>query len=385
MKKAEPWRLSPLLPHPLEIAAMLSQFLRRLIFVSVVVAICSVPPCMLSLPSKEQMSRSRSGEVFAQDAATRAAPPEAASPGERPTPLNERSYAGTNQCFICHRPQTNTWSETKHAHAFTDVPEVYRGDPSCLTCHSTGFGKPGGYVSGTDKDLSMVGCESCHGPGAQHIDAAQRFVLATTDADVIEKEMRDTIVKTPTDSVCIRCHIMQAHQRHPVFEGQVVSGAASGSVAPCMQIETPGPWSTSATAPVHHASTYSVKTCGGCHYDQYKQWSTGKHAELFAVLPTAYRNDQECQQCHPKSGTVAQSASVGSGPHHGLIGAACESCHGPGLEHVRFTRQFISSPPLGPKLEQMARDAISQGKPTSLCVQCHVGQRHGQHPQFEEK
>jgi Cytochrome c554 and c-prime len=364
---------------------MLSQFLRRLFLASVVVALCFVSPFILSLVSKLLNSTSGSGEVFAQDAATSAAPSEAASSGELPAPLTERSYAGTNQCFICHRPQTNTWSETKHAHAFTDVPERYRNDPACLTCHSTGFGKPGGYVSGTDKDLSMVGCESCHGPGAQHIDAAQRFVLATTDADAIEKEMRDTIVKTPTDSVCIKCHIMQAHQRHPAYDSQILPGAASRLVAPCMPAVPCGPWSTSAAAPVHYASKYSVKTCGGCHYDQYKQWSAGKHSDLFAVLPATYRNDQECQKCHPKGGAVAQSATVGTDPHHGLIGAACESCHGPALEHVLFTKQFISSPPLGPKLEQMARDAISKGKPASLCVQCHVGQRHQQHPQFDEK
>ena len=105
---------------------------------------------------------------------------------------------GTNKCYICHRRQTDAWSETKHAHAVTNVPEKYRNDPACLKCHVTAFGKEGGYASGTDKDLLMVGCEACHGPGAQHIDAAQRFVLANPGEEAkIEKEMRSTIVKTP--------------------------------------------------------------------------------------------------------------------------------------------------------------------------------------------
>ena len=232
----------------------------------------------------------------------------------------------------------------------------------------------------------MVGCEACHGPGARHVDAAQRFVLASPDEEAnIEKEMRGSIVKTPTDSVCIACHIMQAHQRHPAYDGQVLPAAARGSVVPCMPTAACGPWTSSTSAPVHDVSKYSVKTCGGCHYDQYKQWSTGKHFDLFAMLPAKYSSDQDCRQCHPKGGAVAQAPTTGPESQFGRIGVVCESCHGPVLEHVRFTRQLISNTPLGPKLEQMARDAISKGKPTSLCVQCHVGQRHQQHPQVAEK
>jgi len=370
---------------------MLNQLLRKLIAASVVVALCLVSPLILSIPGEQPNSTFPSGRVFAQDAIPGAAPPEVAAQDESPAPHADKSYAGTNQCFICHRPQTNTWSETKHAHAFTDVPEKYRDDPACLKCHVTGFGEPGGYVTGTAKDLLMVGCESCHGPGAQHIDAAQRFVLATTDTAEIEQEMRDTIVKTPTDSVCMVCHIVQAHQSHPAYDGRVSPRLTSEHVVPCppivpcMPIEPCGPWSTYTPAPVRYASSYSVKTCGSCHYDQYQQWSAGKHADLSTVLPAKYGNDPACQQCHPKGGAVANSATIGSDSQHDRIGAACESCHGPALEHVRFTRQYIHLPRLGPKLEQVARDAIRKGKPASTCVQCHLGQSHQTHPQFEEQ
>lgn len=362
---------------------MLSQFFQRLILTSVVVASCLATPFTLSLPSDQSHATPAAGIVFAQEASTNAA-----SRDHSATPLSERTYAGTSQCFICHRPQTNTWSETKHAHEFTDLPDRYRSDPACLTCHTTGFGTPSGYAPGTDKDLAMVGCESCHGPGAQHIEAAQRFVMATTDAAAIEQEMRDTIVKTPTDAVCTRCHAAQAHGRHPPYEGQVVReaarGTAGGAYGPCMLSAPCGPWTTSTSAPVDYTAKYSVKTCGGCHYDQYKQWSASAHSDLFAVLPDAYRNDQECQKCHPKVGAVAERTTGGTDPHHDLLGVACESCHGPALAHVQFTKQFISTPPLGPALEQKARNAISQGKPTPLCVQCHLSQRHQQHPEFAE-
>jgi hypothetical protein len=306
-----------------------------------------------------------------------------AKPDSPPAPQMEQSYVGSNQCFICHRPHTNSWSETKHVHAFTNLPERYRTDSSCLKCHVTGFGEQGGYVAGTEKDLLMVGCESCHGPGARHIDAAQRFVLATPDMEAqLEKQMRQTISKTPADSVCIKCHLTQAHQRHPPYDGRP-AGQVTGGAAAQARLGSTARGGFLSAAPAWHSSRFNIKTCGGCHYDRYKQWTTETHSVLSAMLPAGYWNDQDCGQCHPKADTVDTTAAIHSG--HNRIGAACETCHGPGREHVLFTRRFISSPPLGPSLEHAARQSISKGKPTAGCVQCHVEQSHKGHPEYQKQ
>jgi hypothetical protein len=296
-------------------------------------------------------------------------------------------FVGTNQCFQCHRPQTDTWSETKHAHAFTNLPKKYQSDGGCLKCHVTAFGQPSGYVGGTDKDLLMVGCETCHGPGDKHIDAAKRFVLADPGEEAtIEKEMKETIHRKPSDALCITCHTMQAHQAHPPYEGQPTPTALGQSTVQCTpgvpiasQPRSNGP----AAAPASH---YTVKTCGGCHYDQYLHWRADEHADLFAMLPAKYQSDQSCIACHQSAGfTVQATAASATDPHHGRIGLACESCHGPALEHVRFNRQFISAPPLGPKLEQAARNSIRKGKSATACIDCHVTHGHKEHPAFEAK
>ena len=60
------------------------------------------------------------------------------------------------------------------------------------------FGKPGGYTIGSDRTgLQNTGCESCHGPGSAHVDAAK-------DAPS-EGPWRMKIHKTPRN-VCIECH-----------------------------------------------------------------------------------------------------------------------------------------------------------------------------------
>jgi nitrate/TMAO reductase-like tetraheme cytochrome c subunit len=365
---------------------MFRQFLSLPHHVGVAIVLCAVARIVLSAPEDiPAPSNARdNGPALGEKAndVQKSDSPRDAAAATNP----KQSYVGTNQCFTCHRPQTDTWSETKHSHAFTNIPKKYQNDPGCLKCHVTGFGKPNGYVAGTDKDLLMVGCEACHGPGALHVEAAKRFVMANPGEEVaIEKEMKETITKIPSDKVCAGCHVMQAHQKHPAYDGQVSAKAANTPAGPC------GPASvmTESSKPTAEqsisSSKYSIKTCGGCHYDQYEQWRTGTHANLAAMLPVKYSNDQSCQNCHSNPAPVVKSASAAKDPHHHWVGVACESCHGAALEHIQFVKQFIGSPILGPKLELAARDAIHKGKPDATCILCHVRQTHKQHPQFEHK
>lgn len=365
------------------ITAVLSQCSRKLVPLTQASALCLISQLFSSALGGPPSSNLPPAEVVA-DKATSATSEANAPPNNAPLAGTQQSYVGTNKCFICHRPQTNSWSESKHAQAFTDLPERYRKDGTCLKCHLTAFGEREGYIAGTDKDLLMVGCEACHGPGARHADAAQRFALADPGEEAkAEQEMRTTIVKSPRDSVCISCHKVQGHQRHLAYDGQLTHNNETSPVAACNCESSMVVRFTSAPAVTGSFSRYSSKTCGGCHYDQYKQWSVEKHSALAKMLPAKYSNDQTCQTCHPGANSLTMSASASPDVHHNFVGVACETCHGPTLEHVRFNKQFIDSPPLGPDLEQAARDAIRKGKPDSSCVQCHVRIGHKEHVHFE--
>ncbi len=93
-------------------------------------------------------------------------------PGVRPP----SEYAGTASCAECHQTAFAKWKNTGHARALGSL--AARGtdaDPSCLSCHTVGFGTASGYQrEHPNMDLANVGCESCHGPGSEHVSEYRR-------------------------------------------------------------------------------------------------------------------------------------------------------------------------------------------------------------------
>ncbi|RMG44766.1 MAG: hypothetical protein D6718_09100 [Acidobacteria bacterium] len=80
-------------------------------------------------------------------------------------------YLGSGACTPCHAEIVESWSRTAHAAAFRNLlARAGRAHPNCVACHSTGYGRPGGFV---DREmtphLAEVGCEACHGPAAGHV------------------------------------------------------------------------------------------------------------------------------------------------------------------------------------------------------------------------
>ncbi|MFP6655708.1 MAG: multiheme c-type cytochrome, partial [Myxococcota bacterium] len=83
-------------------------------------------------------------------------------------------HVGSEACQSCHQAEFTTWQTSPHGHAVETLKKAGKSaDVACLTCHTTAFGKPGGFPPaakvGDHKDLARVGCESCHGPGGDHI------------------------------------------------------------------------------------------------------------------------------------------------------------------------------------------------------------------------
>lgn len=134
-------------------------------------------------------------------------------------------YVGADKCKSCHEAKTkgsqySTWKGMKHAHAWEALAsdEAKRiakekgiadpqTDPACMKCHQTAFGEPAASIAAGFDPRAGVQCESCHGPGGQHIKAR----LAAEDEEEEEEagltEIPDAeIVKVPPEETCKKCH-----------------------------------------------------------------------------------------------------------------------------------------------------------------------------------
>jgi peroxiredoxin len=90
-------------------------------------------------------------------------------------------YVGSQACQSCHVKEFETWSASPHGRAVASLEEQGKaGEAECLACHTTAYGKPGGFPTsesvGTHPDLARVGCESCHGPGGDHVEPTAKRV-----------------------------------------------------------------------------------------------------------------------------------------------------------------------------------------------------------------
>lgn len=97
--------------------------------------------------------------------------PNAVDPNAIPGVQSAATYVGSAVCQSCHPKAFETWQHSGHGHAFkTLVERGSEADPHCIACHTVGFGKPSGYRRTMgDKQLTDVGCESCHGPASEHV------------------------------------------------------------------------------------------------------------------------------------------------------------------------------------------------------------------------
>jgi len=86
-------------------------------------------------------------------------------------PAPEARYAGVGGCAGCHLSIVEQWSKTPHSGAWrTLVRGNKKAQASCIPCHVTGHGEPGGFVDErATPHLVGVGCEACHGPAAAHL------------------------------------------------------------------------------------------------------------------------------------------------------------------------------------------------------------------------
>ncbi|MXY99190.1 hypothetical protein F4Y93_00570, partial [Candidatus Poribacteria bacterium] len=105
----------------------------------------------------------------------------------------KNGYTSADACRNCHEQEYLQWSATRHAFAFETLLQKERYfDPNCVGCHTTGFGYATGFQIENHETSTLRGvqCETCHGPGKQHVGNPKK-----------------TNIRLAADtSLCLECH-----------------------------------------------------------------------------------------------------------------------------------------------------------------------------------
>ncbi|MFH1672225.1 MAG: cytochrome c family protein [Pseudomonadota bacterium] len=122
-------------------------------------------------------------------------------------------YVGMNACKECHEKEYESFMKNaRKRHSYESVKKMEKDlTPeelkACYECHTTGYGKPGGFQSESETPhLSIAGCEVCHGPGSLHA----------------KTEKKDDIKSKLTSEDCETCHCperIEAFNYKPLIYG----------------------------------------------------------------------------------------------------------------------------------------------------------------------
>jgi hypothetical protein len=248
-------------------------------------------------------------------------------------------YAGSQACLECHESIHNSERETRHAHALEALKSKgQQNNPSCLPCHTVGYGLPSGFVSeAVTPHLAGVQCENCHGPAANH---------AAVDSDLIVRPRVELAAQ-----VCGGCHNETSHRPH--FEEWSASAHVSVTedMNPAGRISSCGRCHSGSSRisllkndPLPEGDANVGITCVVCH-DPHRP--TAHAAQLrnpvtstndyFLATSDAFANKYDpavniCAQCHNHRGASWTSSS--RPPHHSpqynvLLGTIGELSAGP--------------------------------------------------------
>lgn len=203
-------------------------------------------------------------------------------------------------CANCHAGAGANWKGTAHARAWADLQASGHATKACEACHSVNaFGNAttgdAGWVATGDKRYQDVQCESCHGPGLNHVSSPTKgnVPLASLKADTTLKDG------------CGECH-SGAHNPFVAEWQKSAHGSMPHSTSPRKQAACQGCHTgQGALAAMGVIANYKEKSmatdtlaivCGVCH-DPHK---ADKPGQLRFALDAQDLSQNLCMRCHQR-------------------------------------------------------------------------------------
>ncbi len=266
-------------------------------------------------------------------------------------------YVGSDTCEECHRQGYRRFAATKMAKVFFEAPR---------------------------SELERRGCEACHGPAREHVEAAREHDRARAEGRVYSGPASGRFImrfgKESPLSVrdqndrCLQCH--EKGQR--LFWKGSTHEAQGLACVSCHQVHQNAPAPVAASyfkAPLSTDTPFSKRTelelCFGCHPMRRAQLQRSSHMPL-------REGGLTCSNCHNPHGGPNPKMLVAS-----TINETCYKCHperrGPFLwEHAPVMENCDTChEPHG-----STRATLLKVNPPRLCQECHASTGHPSTPQL---
>ncbi len=221
------------------------------------------------------------------------------------------SATKTTTCGNCHAGEQADWETTKHADAYDTLVQSGHAQDFCFECHTVSdagndIDTPAGWNAVQDAAYHDVQCESCHGPGNEHVQdpGASQPIASLAVADDLT-------------TGCAECH---SGTHHPFAEEWLQSGhsmviesaAGNASCQGCHQGQgILAAWGVDATYVEEDGSEHLPVTCGICHDPH------GSPYEHQLRFPVNTRDPELhlCARCHDRRSVPSATSSHGLEPH----------------------------------------------------------------------
>jgi DmsE family decaheme c-type cytochrome len=290
-------------------------------------------------------------------------------------------FMATPAAIGTHRKPSKENSHDQEQYARPTDPSLYVGAETCKSCHEDIYKNfettPHWKTTFTKKGPQWQGCEACHGPGKEHVEAggdkSKIFIFEDKSAEQVSKR-------------CLGCH--EYGEEHANFD----RSQHNINDVSCVACHSP-----------HHAKEKQFllvkkqpELCYGCHTDIKQDFNrpfrhrveqglvqcTDCHNQHGGFLTKQLRataaQDQVCYKCHTdKAGPFAFE-------HVPVKTEGCASCHQPhGSTNPRLLKRAQMNL-LCLECHTLTQDSSTPGLPSfhnqsqkyQACTSCHV-QIHG--------